>query len=171
MFSLEVLSELFRHMEWADSKVWSTIASRGIARDDRLQHLLVHIHVVQQSFLDVWTSRPLDSAHLTGAHFSDLAAVRTWARSYYPKVTDFLAAVTAERLSAPLSPPWMAQVEQALGVPPGMTTLGDTCFQVASHSTYHRGQVNARIRELGVEPPLVDFIAWRWFKNPPPAWD
>jgi uncharacterized damage-inducible protein DinB len=65
----------------------------------------------------------------------------------------------------------MAQVEQALGVPPGMTTLGDTCFQVASHSTYHRGQVNARIRELGVEPPLVDFIAWRWFKNPPPAWD
>ena len=38
-----------------------------------------------------------------------------------------------------------------------------------SHSTYHRGQVNARLREIGAEPPLVDYIAWLWFDRPAPT--
>jgi uncharacterized damage-inducible protein DinB len=42
-------------------------------------------------------------------------------------------------------------------------------FQVTSHSTYHRGQVNARVREGGRRMPLVDFIAWVWFGKPDPA--
>lgn len=33
-------------------------------------------------------------------------------------------------------------------------TLGEALMPVDSHSTHHRGQVNARIRELGVEPPI-----------------
>jgi uncharacterized damage-inducible protein DinB len=43
-------------------------------------------------------------------------------------------------------------------------------IQVATHSTYHRGQVNARLREVGGEPPLVDYIAWIWFGRPAPEW-
>ena len=43
-------------------------------------------------------------------------------------------------------------------------------MQVALHSTYHRGQINARIRELGGEPPLTDFIAWVWAGKPQPSW-
>lgn len=37
-------------------------------------------------------------------------------------------------------------------------------------ATYHRGQVNTWLRELGLEPPLVDFIAWVWFGKPAPDW-
>ena len=66
--------------------------------------------------------------------------------------------------------PWAKQIEAQLGRPPAISTLADTCFQVASHSTYHRGQVNARLRELGAEPPLVDYIAWIWFGRPTPSW-
>jgi uncharacterized damage-inducible protein DinB len=43
-------------------------------------------------------------------------------------------------------------------------------FQVTSHSTHHRGQVNARLRALGGEPPLVDYIAWVWFGKPAADW-
>jgi len=49
-------------------------------------------------------------------------------------------------------------------------TLGDTLLQVPMHSTYHRGQVNARIRELGGEPPLVDYIVWVWLGRPAAEW-
>lgn len=170
MFSREVLTELFRHMEWADSKVWSTLAGASIRSDDRLQHLLVHVHVVQRSFLHVWTGQPVEEAYRTAASFADLDEVRAWARPYYPLAARFFDAVSDRALCAPLAPPWAAQVEQALGMAPGETTLGDTCFQVASHTTYHRGQVNTRIRELGFDPPLVDFIAWRWFREPGPVW-
>ncbi len=46
-----------------------------------------------------------------------------------------------------------------------------SCFQVANHSTYHRGQVNRSLRQLGGEPPLVDYIAWVWFGKPKAEWD
>lgn len=48
--------------------------------------------------------------------------------------------------------------------------LGETMIQVAMHSQYHRGQINTRLRELGAEPPLVDYIAWIWFGRPDAAW-
>jgi uncharacterized damage-inducible protein DinB len=38
------------------------------------------------------------------------------------------------------------------------------------HTVYHRGQVNARVRALGGEPPLVDYIAWLWLGRPAPEW-
>jgi len=41
---------------------------------------------------------------------------------------------------------------------------------VALHSLYHRGQVNARLREVGGTPPLVDYIAWLWFGRPAAEW-
>ena len=38
------------------------------------------------------------------------------------------------------------------------------------HSTYHRGQINTRFRELGGEPAMVDFIAWVWLGKPKSEW-
>jgi uncharacterized damage-inducible protein DinB len=48
--------------------------------------------------------------------------------------------------------------------------MAETARQVAMHSMHHRGQVNARLRELGAEPPLVDYIAWIWRGRPEPMW-
>ena len=50
------------------------------------------------------------------------------------------------------------------------TRMRDTLLQVPMHSTYHRGQVNARLRELGAEPPLTDYIAWIWIGRPRAEW-
>jgi uncharacterized damage-inducible protein DinB len=49
-------------------------------------------------------------------------------------------------------------------------TLEETMLQVASHSTYHRGQINTRFRELGGEPAMVDFITWVWLGKPKSQW-
>jgi uncharacterized damage-inducible protein DinB len=56
------------------------------------------------------------------------------------------------------------------GREPVPTTMRETMLQVAMHSTYHRGQVNARLRELGAEPPLTDYIAWLWMGKPAAEW-
>jgi uncharacterized damage-inducible protein DinB len=66
--------------------------------------------------------------------------------------------------------PWVRSFEAQLGRTLSTPTLAETIFQVTSHSTYHRGQVNARLREVGGEPPLVDYIAWIWFGRPEPSW-
>jgi uncharacterized damage-inducible protein DinB len=46
----------------------------------------------------------------------------------------------------------------------------EAMLQVVMHSGYHHGQVNARLRELGAEPPLTDYIVWLWFDRPPAQW-
>ena len=73
-------------------------------------------------------------------------------------------------LKSEVSMPWVKSFETQLGRTFSTPTLGETIVQVASHSTYHRGQVNARLREVGGEPPLVDYIAWIWFGRPEPNW-
>ena len=65
---------------------------------------------------------------------------------------------------------WRRWVEKTIGRAPEPTTFGETMLQVSQHSTYHRGQVNARLRELGIDAPLTDFIAWVWQGKPAPEW-
>jgi uncharacterized damage-inducible protein DinB len=52
-----------------------------------------------------------------------------------------------------------------------VATVGETAFQVVSHSTHHRAQANTRLRAVGGDPPLVDYIAWIWFGRPAAPWD
>jgi uncharacterized damage-inducible protein DinB len=40
---------------------------------------------------------------------------------------------------------------------------------VVNHSTYHRGQVAAKLRRLGVEPAATDFIFWMFEQVPQQA--
>ncbi len=169
MFSRDVLRELYRHMEWADAKVWDA-APVGGQPDDRLRHLLVHLHVVQRAFLHIWTDRPVRDAFRKPEEFATLADVRAWAQRYYREAHAFVDGLTDQALAQPITMPWAAQLTERLGRPPSVTTQAETCFQVTSHSTYHRGQVNMRLREIGAEPPLVDYIAWVWFDRPAPDW-
>ena len=169
MFTAELLRELYLHMEWADATVWKSVSSfRGAGIDERLLDRLLHIHAVQRAFLDVWTNRPpvLPEAD----EFSSFSALQAWARPYYGEVLRFLETLDSSRLQQPLTLPWLEEFERRLGRRLDTPTLAETAFQVASHSTYHRGQVNTRLRELGVEPPLVDYIAWVWFGKPAAEW-
>lgn len=169
MWSREALIELYRHMEWADAKVWAE-TPLGSPPDPRLRELLVHVHVVQRAFFSAWTGRPVTEAFKRGEDFDSLGAVRAWAQPLYAEIHRFIESATGEQLSAPITLPWAGMIAEQLGTTPHDTTLADTCFQVTSHSTYHRGQVNSRLREIGSEPPLVDFIAWAWFGKPDAEW-
>ena len=45
-------------------------------------------------------------------------------------------------------------------------TLVETLLQIPLHSTYHRGQIAIRMRELGGEPAATDFILWVFIDKP-----
>jgi uncharacterized damage-inducible protein DinB len=168
--SIDFLRQLFRHMEWADAEVWrAVLAHQPAARDARLRDLLTHLHRTQRLFLLVWQKQLLDTAW-GKADFATAADLRAWAHTYYPEVNRFLETLDESALRATVSMPWIKTFEAQLGRSFSTPTLAETIFQVPSHSTYHRGQVNARLREVGGEPPLVDYIAWIWFGRPEPDW-
>jgi uncharacterized damage-inducible protein DinB len=156
-------------MEWADAQVWrAVLAHEPAGHDTRLRDLLTHLHVVQRFFLIVWQKQRLDPS--AEPEFATAADLRAWAQTYYAEANAFLDSIDERALSSEVVMPWVKSFEAQLGRTFSTPTLGETIFQVTSHSTHHRGQVNARLREIGGEPPLVDYIAWVWFGRPRPHW-
>jgi uncharacterized damage-inducible protein DinB len=150
-------------MEWADARMWRAVARHTGPVDEKLGTVLVHMHNVQQGFLNTWTSRPMAFRELTA--FDSLAAVRQWARPYYAAAFQFLDTVDDTRFAEPTEMPWVA------GTNFEKPALAETMFQVTSHSTYHRGQVNMRLRQIGIESANVDYIMWLWKGRPEARWD
>jgi uncharacterized damage-inducible protein DinB len=98
--------------------------------------------------------------------YPGLDAVRDLGRAFYA----FVASLPPDAVERELVLPWSTYFAKRAGFTPHPSTLGETLLQLPSHSTYHRGQVNTRIRELGGIPPLVDFIAWIWTGKPAAKW-
>lgn len=179
---LSNLQDQFRHMEWADALVWQTALSfDATLADELLRTRLHHIHLVQRVFLAVWQGEfaPYPDSHerqqavlawvnkggdLRGA---DLLA---WGRAYHRDAQPHLDSLSEEALTQTVILPWGEMVATRLGQTPAPSTLAETLQQVTMHSAYHRGQVNIRLREVGAEPPLVDFIAWVWLGKPAAQW-
>ena len=168
MFSIELMRDLYTHMQWADAHVWlAVLGSPAATTDQNVRDRLMHIHMTQRAFLQVWTKQELD--HYQSMTFATTEDLYAWVRPYYPQLAAFLAALQPARLTEPAPVPW-AKYFVPEGREAAITTLGETMSQVTSHTTYHRAQVNTRLREIGAEPPVVDYIGWLWVGRPAPAW-
>lgn len=160
--------QLVTHMEWADALVWGTVLQSGPARaDDRVRGWLHHIHTVQRAFTAIWQGVPPAMVDLST--FTEVPALAAWGRAAHAGVQQHLASLDEAGLGRPMVMPWASKFVPA-GTQPVHPTLAQTVWQVAMHSAHHRGQVNARLRELGAEPPTVDMIAWFWKSRPAPPW-
>jgi uncharacterized damage-inducible protein DinB len=124
--------------------------------------------MVQRAFLKVWKGEALKPQ--AADSFPDLATLLSWAREYYADVAGYISDLGNMDLERPVVMPWIEMFEARLGRKAEAPTFHETLLQVALHSTYHRGQVSTRLRELGSEPPLTDFIAWVWNGKPQADW-
>jgi uncharacterized damage-inducible protein DinB len=156
------LHDLLLHMEWADATVWKTVWKLG-SDDKKLRELLRHLHGTQRAFFSAWTGKDFDRGMRAD---QSLETVAQWARDYHGDLTQFLPKVTEEALDREMRLPWAERFARTAHA----TTFGETIMQVSQHSTYHRGQVNMRLRELGGDPQLVDYIAWLWMGRPAAQW-
>lgn len=166
----EHLKDLTDHLDWADAGLWrAVLAKEGAAEDERLLFLLHHIHLVQHAFLSVWTEQPLDPLpELAG--FDGPRAVAAWGRGRIEGVRTYLAEASPEELERELDFPWAADLEKRFNRPLGPVQLQQSALQVALHSLHHRAQAATRLRELGGEPPPLDFIIWLWHDRPAAQW-
>ena len=155
-------------MEWADAVVWRAVLSSPSAPSDPdIKSKSHHLHMVQRAFLNTWRETP----HVRNAGSDlDILGLARWAQDYYGPASEFLNGVSEQMLDKPVMLPWANMLTAEFGREAAVTNLGETMMQVAAHSTYHRGQINARLRALGDVPPLTDYIAWIWLGKPAAEW-
>jgi uncharacterized damage-inducible protein DinB len=167
MNSASVL-DFFDHMAWADAEVWRAVLHSDRAREDeKLRALLFHVQVAQRMFLRAWRGESLDEPF---PQFDGAPAMCAWAEASYEEARTHIGSLTDSQLHEPMPAAWAQRFERLLGPARATATVCDTAVHVALHAQYHRGQINARLRELGGVPPLVDYIAWVWFGRPTPEW-
>jgi uncharacterized damage-inducible protein DinB len=156
-------------MEWADAVAWRTVIASDEGRsDDRIRTWLHHVHTVQHAFLQIWRGEKPGFRDL--AEFSDPVTLARWGREGHQQLQAFVADLTPETAAREIQLPWAGEVARVQQRTPTHPTLDQTVLQVAMHSTHHRGQVNARLREVGGEPSLTDYVVWVWWGQPDAVW-
>jgi uncharacterized damage-inducible protein DinB len=166
---LDLIRDLYAHMEWADERLWrELLANSRASADDSVLDLLAHLHSTQHAFLDVWKGR--DVKLRKRGDFSDAAEMAGWANRFHVEVRDVLQTINPKQLTATLSIPWARYFRGVLGREPEQVTMAESCVQVAMHTTHHRPQIARHFRALGGNPPIVDYIAWLWLGRPVVVW-
>jgi len=163
-----LLRRALRHMEWADARVWEGVLGLDAFEADAGTHeRLHHLHTVQRAYTGIWRGRTLELPQ--ASEFPDLASLCAWAREGHAGLAGWAESLDSVRLDRPVEFPWAEKIAERWDEA-GPVTLAESVLQVTSHTAHHRGQVVARIRELGGEPPLIDFVAWLWQGRPAPEW-
>ena len=168
--SIKSFIDLYHHMEWADARLWAALFESDIARSDEVLHgRFHHNHIVQHAFLRMWQG---DADDTSFPDFDDAPSLMRYGQSSFEQACVYLAAQTEITVSETMRLPesWLAMISEQLGQKPELSTIAETMLQVVLHTTHHRGQISARLRELGVAPPTVDYITWVWLGRPAVAW-
>jgi uncharacterized damage-inducible protein DinB len=165
----EQVENLLNHMMWADAEVWKKVLSfEATQNDERIKKLLYHLHQVLYAFYFLWNELPLEIPK--PEEFSDLNSIAKWGFDYQQKLNVFLSSTKSDENEKVIQIPWSVFVERKTKQKVVPARLEETMMQVASHSTYHRGQINTRFRELGGDPASVDLIVWIWLGKPKADW-
>lgn len=158
----ELLWDMYGHQAWADAEHWRALeAHRPALEDSAIRERLHHIHLVQHAFLHI--VRREEPSMTSLQDFSRTDDHKEYALRYHKEIRPFLDGATPELLAEVHQIPWFKD-------PPIRITTRQALAQAAMHSHYHRGQNATRLRELGGETPLTDYIVWIWKGQPEPSW-
>jgi uncharacterized damage-inducible protein DinB len=145
----EMLQELSRHQAWADAAHWKTLRDNpALLEDAEIQTRLNHMISAAKGLAMFARGEAPDLARMKETVPADrLEAAMSAANS---DVAAALGSVDLDKMIAlPRGPkgPWEAPAHVLL-------------LQAITHSQHHRGQNASRMRQLGVTPPMTDFVIW-----------
>lgn len=157
---LAMMQDLVRHKAWADAALFAAIRAHANAADDpELLRLLHHVILANRFWLSLFLDRAFDRE----------------GEARQPETLDAIAAVYRRTQEDELA--WISRTEagalqrrvETHYLPGRGFSVAEALMQVCMHSQGHRAQCAARLRSLGGEPPVLDFLLWL-NERPVPAW-
>jgi uncharacterized damage-inducible protein DinB len=156
--SLPLLKELFNYNYWARNRQLQACAvlteeqfTRPLANSfPSLRDTFTHLVGVELLWLDRWRGfSPM--VLLSPEEFPNLIALSANWRTVESEMKMYLAQLGEEALELKLS--YVNMKGETRTYP-----LWRMMLNLINHQTYHRGQVASLLRQLGIQPPGVDFL-------------
>jgi uncharacterized damage-inducible protein DinB len=154
---LDLLRDLDAYTRWADARIFDVLPADGWMKEvggsfGTLRNTATHLVSAQWIWISRWRGTS-PSAHLSPEDFPTPDALRARADALSRERAGLLAEQSEDSLARPLS-------YLNLQGKPDAQPLGEILAHMYNHSTYHRGQLAAFLRDLGVKPPSTDYILW-----------
>jgi uncharacterized damage-inducible protein DinB len=157
---LAMLLDLFQHQACADAAMVNAIRRHAIAaRDEALRVLLHHVLLAHRYWIHLGQGLPFSIEHESKVPDSLDPLVARY-RDTQAQEREWLGRLTEPDLIRTLESPFF---------PGRRIPLSEALMQVCLHSHGHRSQCATRLRQLGGEPPPLDFILWVK-DRPAPEW-
>lgn len=162
MIPLATLRELFDFNYWARDRQLQACAAltqeqflRPLGSSySSLRDTLAHLVGAEWVWLERWRGHsptPAEAAGFAAEKFSTLAVVEERWWDVERGVRDYLGRLDESALGRPLT-------YQNLKGETWSYPLWRTLVHVVNHQTYHRGQVTTLLRQLGAQPPQIDYL-------------
>lgn len=166
---LAEISDLLSYDEWANARLVDALRALPDAarrrRDDSafgsLHGTLTHLIAAEWIWLERWLGR---SPSTPPAWVGDASLDELCARLEAVEAmrAAHVRGLTADALGQPIAYRTFNGAESA-------SPIGPLVRHVVNHSSYHRGQIAMRIRQLGQQPPATDYIVWLRLPVPRPS--
>jgi uncharacterized damage-inducible protein DinB len=122
-----------------------------------IQGTVAHLVGAEWIWLERWKGRSPSSAPDWARNPDAAALAKSW-EAVAVERGQWMAARSDEDFGAMIS-------YRRLNGEPGSTRLDVLVRHVVNHSTYHRGQVMAFLRNLGKTPPSSDLVLWELLRT------
>jgi uncharacterized damage-inducible protein DinB len=156
--SLAVVNELVRYHYWARDRQLQ--ACESLTQEQFLRPLgnsfssirdtLTHLIAAECFWLDSWRGRQ-PGPMLLPQEFPTLAAINEGWRKVEFEMKEYLAGLNEEALLRPIT--YLDSDGKTW-----TRVLWRMMVHLSHHQSYHRGQVTTLLRQLGIQPPDVDFL-------------
>ena len=155
------IQTLYAYNRWANGKILAAAEQLDLEQFQRpmessftsVRDTLVHIVGGEWIWLERWNGRSPRGGLPNVAELPDLSAISTRWKQVEEEQKRFLAKLTQPDLTKPIT--YVNQKGETWTYP-----LWQLLAHVVNHSTYHRGQTTTLLRQLGLKPPMTDFLVY-----------
>lgn len=147
---LATIRRLWDHVFWADDRLREAMAAAGPAAPEGAVREYAHLLAAEEVWLARLEQRPARAAVWPAL---DPAEAEALADRVHAGYRVFLARLDAGSLVTPV--PYTNSAGRAFE-----NTPADILMHVALHGQYHRGRINLWLRQEGLTPAPVDYIAF-----------
>ena len=146
---MELLKDLARYQVWADGEHWKAIhANPKLFEDSEIRKRLNHMVTACEMLQALARGEAPDVAGMKERE--SIAELQTAMGRAHEGLAGVLGSTDlGKMIQLPRGP------KGPFEAPAGVLLL-----QALTHSQHHRGQNASRMRELGLTPPMTDFVVW-----------